>query len=239
MGVREPRHTRAAGVAHSLGDYMVPCRGDEASEVWRIGDWIRLPQDFLSGQEHDRKVKRMRRRFAERRRLVLVLMATLAMSAVGCGGKSDEEKRAEAREEARQEAAERRAEARRKARAEYQRCDRNIGNLLSALQELDSRLDVGLSYDEYTTEVADVKVVYDRIAFDQLGGKHVDCLTAALPAEKGLNQYTRAAGIWGDCIEDFGCDTDSIEPDLQSHWSRASRLSDRARSQLEAIRRPG
>jgi hypothetical protein len=128
------------------------------------------------------------------------------------------------------------AEDRTEAEESYNTCRRQIGPLLDELQELDSRLDVGLSYDEYTTHVGDARVIYDRVV-DEVDD--TTCLTeVGLPAERAFNQYVKASNKWGDCFEDLDCDPDAIEPTLQTHWDRASTLVESADRRLEAMRTP-
>ncbi|MBA3429356.1 MAG: hypothetical protein H0U07_12415, partial [Actinobacteria bacterium] len=100
-------------------------------------------------------------------------------------------------------------------------CSSTFTGLLKELQSLGSRLDIGLSYDEYTNAVGDVKVVYDQTDF--AGLDDLDCLSAAgLPLERALNQYVKASNVWGACFDDYACSNDSIRPELQKHWSKAS-----------------
>jgi hypothetical protein len=125
-------------------------------------------------------------------------------------------------------------EAAAEARASYAKCKRQIGPLLDRLHELDSRLDVGLNYDEYTTQVGDVRVEYDT-AVDGIDDPL--CLTAAgIPAETALNQYAKAANRWGECFDDLDCDTDTVEPTLRKYWDRASRAIETADEGLESLK---
>lgn len=104
----------------------------------------------------------------------------------------------------------------------------------SAVEELDSRLSVGLSYSDYATEVADVRVAYDQTDFDAL--EDIECMQGVgLPLERALNQFVRAANVWDECFEDIYCETDSVDPELQTHWSKASRLAGKADSGLDAM----
>lgn len=146
----------------------------------------------------------------------------------GCGGESAEKERADARADAR-------AAKRAKAQAKYEKCSRQLGPLVEDLQALTSRLDVGLNYEEYTDEVANLKVTYDRV-IDRLD--NIECVEAAVPAESALNQHLQATSTWGDCFEDIYCENDSIQPSLQRRWAKASRLIDRADARLEDLR-PG
>jgi hypothetical protein len=115
-------------------------------------------------------------------------------------------------------------------------CRRQVGGLQRALEELDSRLTVGLAYDEYSTQVGDAQVAYDRIPIGKL---EQDCLfDVGLHLENAMNAYVKADNTWNDCIIDFGCDVDSIDPELQERWAEATREIDKAKSGLVAIGGP-
>jgi hypothetical protein len=121
--------------------------------------------------------------------------------------------------------------------AKYDGCQQQMRPLLDSLSELDSRLNVGLSYDEYTNQVGNVRVDYDAIDFGQLDDPA--CLASVgIPSEKALNQYAKAATVWNNCIGDFNCSNDSIKPTLQRYWSRATTLVASAKDGLDAMK-PG
>jgi hypothetical protein len=112
----------------------------------------------------------------------------------------------------------------------YDECENSMGSFRSEIKELDGRLDVGLSYDEYGTKVGDVSAAYNQSDF----GDNLDCLsTVGFPLESALNQYRRAFQIWNECFEDFDCDPDSVTSDLQGHWLKASNQIERADRALE------
>jgi hypothetical protein len=101
----------------------------------------------------------------------------------------------------------------------YDECIEAMGDFRESLKDLEGRLGVGLNYEDYTDRVGDASAIYNQSDF-QSGG--LDCLTrVGVPLENALEQYTRAYNIWNDCIGDFDCDQDSIDSDLQRHWSKA------------------
>jgi hypothetical protein len=119
------------------------------------------------------------------------------------------------------------------AHEKYLKCKQEVAPLMNQLHEIDSRLDVGLNYDEYTNKVGDVRVAYDRVS-GAIGGP--ECLAGVgIPAENALNQYVKASNIWGDCFDNVDCDTDSIQPSLQAHWTQASLAIERADRGLKRI----
>jgi hypothetical protein len=123
------------------------------------------------------------------------------------------------------------------AQEKYEKCKRQTAPLMQRLHELDSRLGVGLNYDEYTNKVGDVRVAYDQTT-SAIGGP--ECLSGVgLPAEDALNEYVKASNTWGDCVDDINCDNDSIQPELQGHWAKASLAIDRADRGLRKIRGSG
>lgn len=173
-------------------------------------------------------------------RKFVLLVAMAASVAVGCGSSSSSETttvdtvaQERTREEARKEreAEQRRAEE----QVQYDDCRKLVGRMLTKAEELDSRLSIGLTYEKYGTAVADVRVVYDRVDFDELAA-NPKCLTeVGLSVERALNQYARAAGIWSECFESWDCDMDTIDAKLQEKWSSAGRSLEKARDNLDAM----
>lgn len=110
-------------------------------------------------------------------------------------------------------------------------CVEEMTPIVDALLEVDGRLDVGLSYDELSDYVGDVGVAYARI---NIGALSPTCLGGvAVQAENAYNSYTRSLRAWGDCIEDYACDTDGIDPKLQRIWAQASNQIERAQTGLQ------
>jgi Protein of unknown function (DUF2510) len=130
----------------------------------------------------------------------------------------------------------REAQARQAAKERADRCRSQVGNFLASLQDLDSRLSVGVPYAEYSHRVGNTRVAYDQIPFKQLA---VDCLgNVGVPAEHAMNSYLKADTIWNDCISSLGCDVDSIDPQLQQRWTAASNNIQQAQSGLHQIAQP-
>lgn len=152
-----------------------------------------------------------------------LLLLAAALFAVGCstsGNSSDN---------AKQDAAERAQARRARAQAEQAKCQSQIGGLLKSEQDLGSHLDVGLNYEDYTTRVGDVRAAYDEVPTHQLAPS---CLIVGVQAENALNDYVKAAQIWSKCIDDFNCSTDSIKPQLQAQWSKATSAVSKAKRSL-------
>jgi len=123
------------------------------------------------------------------------------------------------------------------AEAEAAECAAQTGDLVEALQELNSRLSVGLVQADYNKELGDIRVVYDRLPIEDLSP---GCIRrVGIPAENAFNSYVQANNLWSDCIQDFGCDTDSIDPKLQKKWSKSTTLIEKAEDGLEALAEPG
>jgi hypothetical protein len=128
-------------------------------------------------------------------------------------------------------------QARREALAKYTKCKTSTQPLMDKLHELDSRLSVGLNYDEYTNKLGDVQVAYDEVT-PAMGGQ-VECLTGVgIPAEAAFNQFAKASDEWGNCFDDINCSNEQVRPSLRRHWSKASTAIDQADSGLAAIKKP-
>jgi hypothetical protein len=115
-------------------------------------------------------------------------------------------------------------------------CEEQTGDFLDALGELDSRLGVGLQFDDYLNQVGDVRVAYDQVPFDDMAAACIQ--EVGLPAERALNLYVQAGNIWNNCIGNFDCSLDDIEPQLQRKWAVASRKLADAEQGLEDLGEP-
>jgi hypothetical protein len=110
-------------------------------------------------------------------------------------------------------------------------CPDEVVELVEALEDLDSRLSVGLNFAAYSERVGDARVAYDRIDVDDLDGGCIEHVGA--PAEDAMNAYVRAYNVWNDCISDIECENDTITPDLQAEWADATELVEQAREGLD------
>jgi hypothetical protein len=111
-------------------------------------------------------------------------------------------------------------------------CENQAGAFLNSISDLDSRLDVGLSFDEYSSAVGDANVEHDRVVPSSL---HGNCLSAAAADESALNFYINAENTWSDCFSNDYCTTDQIEPQLQKQWAKASTKDEEAKADLARI----
>lgn len=101
------------------------------------------------------------------------------------------------------------------------------------MESLNNSLAVGLSYDDYLSAVNHVRGTYAPIQADHL---QLLCLTqVASPAERALNTYIDAANTWGNCLATASCDSESIEPQLQSKWVAASEQISEAQDSLQDL----
>lgn len=185
----------------------------------------------------------------KRRVIVVAVISALAL-ATGCGDTSpseadkrrqnDAENAAALRRVKAQEAADAKAAQQRKLAAAQQaktECAAEFGALLRALGNLRSRLDVGLSYSDYTTRVGSVHVRYDEV--DLASVTNDRCLShVGVPAESAMNHYISAAQRWNRCVADAACSTDSIDAYLQREWAAAGKNVERARTGLSRMSIP-
>jgi hypothetical protein len=152
---------------------------------------------------------------------VIVLLGVVA---VGVSAKRDHDKKETAKKAAAAAAAKKRA----KAIATYKLCKKTIGDLIDSEAELSSRLDVGLNLSQYSKQVGDVSVAYNKIDFEDLNG---DCLTnVGLPAEQALNGFNKLGRKWNACIQDIDCDVDGLQ--LGSKWEKYALKVEAAKAAL-------
>jgi hypothetical protein len=112
-------------------------------------------------------------------------------------------------------------------------CAEVLSDLLEALQDIDSRLAVGLQYEAYGEKVGDARVAYDQLDTDYFTD-HEDCLAAGADLESAINEYAMASQKWDRCIQQYSCDfkSDAL-PTLRKHWTRAGEFIQDAKDALE------
>lgn len=121
------------------------------------------------------------------------------------------------------------------AQAEYQKCKSQLSSLLSAEENLNSHLDIGMNFTDYTQAVGNVKAAYDQTPIHQLDEK---CLGVGVHTETALNDFAKAANTWNNCIGNINCSDSSIKPQLQATWSKASSEINQAKSALQNLQNP-
>jgi hypothetical protein len=113
------------------------------------------------------------------------------------------------------------------------RCETQVGGFLDAMDELRRNLAIGLSYEQYVAEMKAIRSAYDAIPTERVA---LGCLKAAgTPGESGLNQYIAAGNTWTECVETPGCESASIEAELQRRWRKASRYLSKAQLGLGGL----
>jgi hypothetical protein len=112
--------------------------------------------------------------------ILFVLIGTLALT--GCGGPSEEEEKAAVDARAK---AERNRDIADKALAVSESCRGQLSGYLGALTETNSRLDVGMSFADYGSQVGDNSVEYDQIPFRKMDNACV--MGPGIAAEKAGN----------------------------------------------------
>src|SRR5674476_317083 len=101
------------------------------------------------------------------RKLLLVLVAvSLATFLAGCGGQSAEEKRADKDKEVAAAAKKKEAERQELIGETGELCDELVSDFREKLEDLNSRLGVGIKPDDYSNRVGDIRVAYDKVEWD-------------------------------------------------------------------------
>jgi hypothetical protein len=148
------------------------------------------------------------------------------------------EKAAEKRafEAARKARLKREAEAKQAAQADYEACRSEIDPFLKSMKTVNARLNVGITESTFSDLVGAASVAHDSLDFDNIQA-HTDgeCLDGGAKLEKALNKYISAVNLWNDCLyEDYSCDNDQIDPELQLKWATATTLIEKAEAKLDS-----
>lgn len=109
-------------------------------------------------------------------------------------------------------------------------CTNQLGALVSQMDVLRNSLVAGLSYEQYVDRVKGLRATYHHIPAQKVA---LGCLKAtARPAEAGLDLYIDASNVWSGCVETPGCESASIETELQAKWREASKQLSKAQRGL-------
>jgi len=83
-------------------------------------------------------------------------------------------------------------------------------------------------------DLGTARVAYDRI---QIRNLPLNCISVLAPLEDAFNAYVRSNTKWNDCITNFYCDVDSIDPYLQTQWAIATSKIAKARAGVNKLQR--
>jgi hypothetical protein len=160
--------------------------------------------------------------------------AVLAASVGGCGSQAPAAPQKSAATAAETAAAKAPAAATRPAGSG--RCQAQLGGFLDAMDTLRSKLEVGLTFEQYVDEVRAIKRIYDGIPTGRLA---IDCLIrAGTPGERSFDVYIAASHYWAGCAAEVSCQSSSIETRLQQEWKLASSLLSKAQDGLKRVGSP-
>ena len=119
-------------------------------------------------------------------------------------------------------------EAARKHAAQIKKCEDEIGDYVGALEDIDSRLDIGLNQATLSDMAGDAASEQNDVDDDNLPDF---CQEALDYADGALSLYSSSSMDWNECIWDDWCDPDFL--DLQSDWSDASYKLEKAKALME------
>jgi hypothetical protein len=114
---------------------------------------------------------------------------------------------------------------------DYQFCKETLGPSMDALEDLRSRLDAGMTYDDYASELSDINVEFNRAGASLRRG---ECHGVWVALEGALNNYIEANSLWNDCLQDL-CSDAAFNKSLQPAWGRASRALSNAQIELTTL----
>ena len=107
-----------------------------------------------------------------------------------------------------------------------QACQAAIGGFVTALQDLNARLNVGVVYADYGNKVGDISAAHARIDTGAEALQNEDCLNIVTEGESAFESYAKANEIWTHCIQSAGADPNCVRPKmlsrLRAQWNDAS-----------------
>jgi hypothetical protein len=139
-------------------------------------------------------------------------------------------------ETARKARLKREAEAKEAAEADYEACRTEIDPFLESMKTVNARLNVGITQATFSDLVGAASVAHDSLDLENIRAHtNGECLEGGATLEHALNKYISAVNIWNDCLyEDYSCDLDQIDPQLQLKWTTATTLIEKAEAKLDS-----
>ena len=110
----------------------------------------------------------------------------------------------------------------------YANCKTQTAPVFTAIQDLNSHLEVGMNQDDYSNAVGDTKAVFDRLQADKIPS---GCVKVVASLDRAMRWYSNASSEWNDCIQ-----SDYCTPDPQPSWDAADGHVAAARRLLESLR---
>jgi hypothetical protein len=111
-------------------------------------------------------------------------------------------------------------------------CASGLTGFLEGLEHLRRSLVIGVSYEQYVSELDTIRNSYARVPVAKLD---LACVSGpATSAENSFDGYLAAANAWGDCVSEAGCETAALEPKLQRKWRLAAKQLAEAKRALES-----
>ncbi len=110
-------------------------------------------------------------------------------------------------------------------------CSAHLTGFLDQLEHLRRSLVVGVSYEQYVSELGTVRRSYEQVPVGKLD---LACVSGpANSAEQSFDAYLAAANTWGDCVSESGCETSALEPKLRRKWQIAAKRLKEAEEALQ------
>jgi hypothetical protein len=111
-------------------------------------------------------------------------------------------------------------------------CSSHLTGFLDQLEHLRRSLVVGVSYEQYVSELGTVRRSYEQVPVGKLD---LACVSGpANSAEQSFDTYLAAANTWGDCVSEAGCETSALEPKLRRRWQLAAQFLAEAKEALQS-----
>jgi hypothetical protein len=115
---------------------------------------------------------------------------------------------------------------------ETEACNRQIGMFMTALDDLESKISLGLTFSVYSTGVNRIRLAYGALTPSALSGA---CQAAVAAGNTSLNTYITALRQWTVCTNNTKCSTASIATDLQTQWANAEAQTEAAKTALDEV----
>ncbi|MCW2755210.1 MAG: hypothetical protein JWQ32_2621 [Marmoricola sp.] len=178
---------------------------------------------------------------------VRICLVALALALVaGCGSTGESAKQIAADKAAEQaRAATAHAAAVKGAQTKaYQICVAQLSGLPDQAQAMESRVSVGLTFEQYSGVIGTAKIAYDkmeRVVAQKPQPMTLPCLKVGAKYEAGFARYVTAFNLWNTCIGEYNCSISSgpTASKMQAAWTRGAALFDQGQNLLAKLNPAG
>lgn len=112
-------------------------------------------------------------------------------------------------------------------------CTSELSDFKSELENVNSKLTVGMTQSDFNKALGDVQVKYDRLDSDAINGDVYCSGNVGEPLQDAFNDFVKSNSAWAKCINAYNCEVKGdVLKGLQKQWSSAGAKIEKANAAL-------